>query len=62
MGQAFLRDWPKMKPLLDAANHAILGHGFEAIKSERVQQLSEVVTKLTGVTESSLPKFPLLSL
>ncbi|MCE3225205.1 MAG: uncharacterized protein K0S58_3385 [Nitrospira sp.] len=62
MGQAFLRDWPKMKPLLDAANHAILGHGFEAIKSERVQQLSEVVTKLTGVAESSLPRFPLLNL
>lgn len=62
MGEAFLRDWPKMKPLLDAANHAILGHGFEAIKSERVQQLFEIVTKLTGVPDSSLPKFPLLNL
>ena len=28
MGQAFLREWPTMKPLLDAANHAVLGHGF----------------------------------
>ncbi len=62
MGQAFLRDWPKMKPLLDAANHAVLGHGFEAIKSERVQQLSDVVMKLTGVSEPSLPKFPVLNL
>jgi CRISPR-associated protein (TIGR02710 family) len=62
MGEAFLREWPKMKPLLDAANHAILGHGFEAIKSERVQQLFEIVTKLTGLTDSSLPKFPLLNL
>ena len=62
MGQAFLRDWPKMKPLFDAANHAVLGHGFEAIKAERVQQLSDVVMKLTGVSESSLPKFPVLSL
>ena len=62
MGQAFLRDWPRMKPLLDAANHAVLGHGFEAIKGERVQQLSDVVMKLTGVSESSLPKFPVLSL
>ncbi|MDP9132305.1 MAG: TIGR02710 family CRISPR-associated CARF protein [Nitrospirota bacterium] len=62
MGQAFLREWPKMKPLLDAANHAVLGHGFEAIKTERVQQLSEVVMKLTGVSESSLPKFPVLNL
>jgi CRISPR-associated protein (TIGR02710 family) len=62
MGQAFLRDWPKMKPLLDAANHALLSHGFEAIKGERVQQLSDVVMKLTGVSESSLPKFPILSL
>jgi CRISPR-associated protein (TIGR02710 family) len=62
MGQAFVHAWPQMKPLLDAASHAILGHGFEAIKPERVQQLSDVVTKLTGVTESSLPKFPLLNL
>ena len=62
LGQAFLREWPKMKPLLDAANHAVLGHGFEPIKSERVQQLYEVVLRLTGVAESSLPKFPVLSL
>jgi len=62
MGQAFLRDWPKMKPLLDAANHALLGHGFEAIKGERVQQLSDIVMKLTGVSDASLPKFPILNL
>lgn len=62
MGQIYLRDWPKMKPLLDAANQAVLGHGFEAIKAERVQQLSDVVMKLTGVSESSLPRFPALSL
>jgi CRISPR-associated protein (TIGR02710 family) len=62
MGQAFLREWPTMKPLLDAANHAILGHGFEPVKAERVQQLYEVVVKLSGVSETSLPKFPVLSL
>lgn len=62
MGQAFLREWPTMKPLLDAANHAILGHGFDPIKAERVQQLYEVVVKLSGVSETSLPKFPVLSL
>jgi len=62
MGQTYLREWPKMKPLLDAANQAVLGHGFEAIKAERVQQLSDVVMKLTGVSESSLPKFPVLNL
>jgi hypothetical protein len=50
-----------MKPLLDAANHAVLGHGFESIKSERVQQLYEVVVKLSGVAETSLPRFPVLS-
>ena len=61
LGQAFLREWPKMKPLLDAANHAVLGHGFEPIKSERVQQLYDVVVRLTGIAESSLPKFPVLS-
>ena len=62
LGQAFLREWPKMKPLLDAANHAVLGHGFEPIKSERVQQLYDMVLKLTGVNETSLPKFPVLHL
>ena len=62
MGQAFLREWPTMKPLLDAANHGILGHGFETVKAERVQQLFEVVVKLSGISETSLPKFPVLSL
>lgn len=62
LGQSFLREWPMMKPLLDAANHAVLGHGCETIKAERVQQLYDVVLKLTGAVESSLPKFPVLSL
>jgi CRISPR-associated protein (TIGR02710 family) len=62
LGQAFLREWQKMKPLLDAANHAVLGHGFELIKSERVQQLYDVVIKLSGVNATSLPKFPVLHL
>jgi len=62
LGQAFLREWPTMKPLLDAANHAVLGHGFEPVKAERVQQLYDIVLKLTGVSESSLPKFPVLNL
>lgn len=62
LGQGFLRQWPTMKPLLDAANHAVLGHGFEPIKAERVQQLYEVVIKLSGCSETSLPRFPVLSL
>ncbi len=61
MGQAFLREWPTMKPLLDAASHAVLGHGFEPVKAERVQQLYEVVVKLSGVSETSLPRFPMLN-
>lgn len=62
LGQSFLREWPTMKPLLDAANHAVLGHGFEPVKAERVQQLYDVVVKLSGVSETSLPRFPVLSL
>jgi CRISPR-associated protein (TIGR02710 family) len=62
MGQAFLRDWPKMKPLLDAASHAVLGHGFEPVKPERFEQLYDLVVKFTGVSESALPKFPSLNL
>lgn len=62
LGQSFLREWPMMKPLLDAANHAVLGHGFEPIKGERVQQFYEVVLKLTSIAATSLPKFPVLNL
>jgi CRISPR-associated protein (TIGR02710 family) len=62
MGQTYLAQWPKMKPLLDATNHAVLGHGFEPIKPERFQQLYEIVIRLTGVADSSLPKFPVLNL
>lgn len=61
LGQTFLREWPKMKPLLDAANHAVLGHGFEPVKAERVQQLYDVVVKLSGVNEASLPRFPAIN-
>jgi CRISPR-associated protein (TIGR02710 family) len=62
LGQGFLREWPSMKPLLDAANHAILGHGFEPVKSERVEQLHTIVIKLSGVSDTSLPRFPILNL
>jgi len=62
LGQAFLREWPTMKPLLDAANQSVLGHGFEPVKAERVQQLYDVVVRLTGAQDSSLPKFPTLAL
>ena len=61
LGQSFLREWPMMKPLLDAANHAVLGHGFEPVKAERVQQLYDTVVKLSGVSETSLPRFPVLT-
>lgn len=62
LGQSFLREWPMMKPLLDAAHHGVLGHGFDTIKGERVQQFYDVVVKLTGVSEASLPRFPVLNL
>ena len=62
VGQAYLTQWPKMKPLLDAASHGVLGHGFEAVKAERFQQLYDIVVKLTGVSEPSLPRFPMLNL
>jgi CRISPR-associated protein (TIGR02710 family) len=62
MGQAYLANWSKMKPLLDAAGQAVLGHGFEPVKPERFHQLYEIVVKLTGVNEAALPKFPTLTL
>jgi len=61
-GQAFLKEWPAMKPLLDAASHAVLGHGFEPVKAERVQQLYEIVLRLSEVADMSLPKFPVMIL
>jgi len=62
MGQRFSSEWPKMKSLFDAADHAILGYGFESLKAERFHQLFELTMKLTGTTVSDLPVFPSLKL
>jgi len=62
VGQTYLAQWTKLKPLLDVAGQAVLGHRFEPIKVERFQQLYEIVLKVTGVTDASLPKFPTLHL
>ena len=62
MGQRFTSEWPKMKSLFDAADHAILGYGFESLKAERFHQLFELTMKLTGTTISDLPVFPSLKL
>ncbi len=62
MGQQFVKEWPKMKTLIDAADHAVLGYGFEPIKSERFHQLYDIVLKLSGTTATDLPQFPSLSL
>ena len=61
IGHAFLKEWPAMKPLLNAANQAVLGRGAETVKAERVQQLFTVVTKLSNAGDASLPKFPTLN-
>jgi CRISPR-associated protein (TIGR02710 family) len=61
IGHAFLKEWPGMKPLLNAANQAVLGRGAETVKAERVQQLFNVVAKLSNAGDASLPKFPTLN-
>jgi len=61
IGHAFLKEWPAMKPLLNAANQAVLGRGAETVKAERVQQLFTVVAKLSNTGDASLPKFPTLN-
>jgi CRISPR-associated protein (TIGR02710 family) len=60
MGQRFVTEWPKMKSLFDAADHAVLGYGFEPLKAERFHQLYELTMKLTGTAASDLPVFPSL--
>ena len=60
MGQRFQKEWPKIKSLFDAADHAVLGKGFESLKAERFHQLFEITTKLTGIPASDLPTFPIL--
>ena len=62
LGETFLAQWPKIKTLFDAADHAVLGGGFEPIKTERYQQLYDAVLKLTGTNEADLPKFPVMNL
>ncbi|WP_447978495.1 TIGR02710 family CRISPR-associated CARF protein [Candidatus Nitrospira bockiana] len=61
-GQAYLAQWAKMKPLLDAAHGGVLGHGFEPIKPERFHQLYDLVVRVTEIPDASLPKFPTLAL
>jgi CRISPR-associated protein (TIGR02710 family) len=61
MGQRFVTDWPKMKSLFDAADHALLGYGFEPIKPERFHQLYDLVIKLSGVALTDLPEFPTMN-
>jgi CRISPR-associated protein (TIGR02710 family) len=61
IGHAFLKEWPAMKPLLNAANQAVLGRGAETVKAERVQQLFNVIVKLSNAGDASLPKFPTLN-
>lgn len=61
LGQRFVTDWPKMKSLFDAAEHALLGYGFEPIKPERFHQLYDLVIKLNGVAPVDLPEFPSLN-
>jgi len=60
MGQRFTTEWPKMKSLFDAADHAVLGYGFESLKPERFHQLFELTMKLTGTVVLDLPAFPTL--
>jgi hypothetical protein len=38
-----------------------LGHGWEPVKAERVQQLLDVVIKVSRAGDASLPKFPTLN-
>jgi len=62
MGQLFVTEWPKMKTLFDSINQSILGHGFHTTKLERFHQFYTFVLKLTKVQESSLPRFPVMTL
>jgi CRISPR-associated protein (TIGR02710 family) len=62
MGQSYLAQWPQIKPLMDAANRSPLGHGFEPAAAERFHQLVSLIVKVTGISDTALPKFPVLSL
>jgi len=62
MGQTYLALWPQMKPLLDTAHRSPLGHGFESATAERYHQLTAMIFKITGISDTALPKFPILSL
>ena len=62
MGQNYLAQWPQMKPLLDTAHRSPLGHGFESATAERYHQLTAMIFKITGISDTALPKFPILSL
>lgn len=60
-GHTYLAQWPKMKPLLDAAYGGVLGHGFDSVKPERFHQLFDIIVKVLGMPDTALPKFPALT-
>lgn len=62
LGTRYLKHWPTLMPLVDAANRSVLGHGCEPPKPERVQQFLEALLALLDVTQSMLPTFPTLAL
>lgn len=62
LGQAFFNLWPQIKRVLDTQHHSILAHGFEPMKSERYNELFDLVLKLSGTRPESLPRFPQMEL
>ncbi|MFO0775267.1 MAG: TIGR02710 family CRISPR-associated CARF protein [Nitrospiraceae bacterium] len=62
LGHRFAKQSSALMPLLDAADRAVLGHGNETVKPERVQQLREKVLAIVDIAESALPTFPHLAL
>ena len=62
LGHAFFAEWTKMKTLWDSAYQSVLGHGIHTTKIERFHQLYTLTLKLTKVDESSLPRFPSMTL
>ncbi len=62
MGHTFVAEWTKIKTLWDSAYQSVLGHGFHTTKIERFHQLYTLVLKITKVNESSLPRFPTMTL
>ncbi len=58
LGARFEAAWPTLRPLLDARNQSILGHGTQPVSEEAYRRLLAATLDLLDLDSDALPTFP----